>query len=106
MDQIAKFLKEVNQNFAKIHETLKKEDNPKAEIRRKIEKSLYLSQWAFVMGYTGLILKLALFNHYRRYNKTLKFSIVLLYQISIDPLTILAGYTSVGLASQFLINKN
>ena len=95
MNIILNYLKQFNENISKAQETLKKEENPRSQTLRTLERTIYFTQFGFVLGFTGLMLKFALFNHYRRYNKTLKFSIVWLYQISIDPLTIFAGYLAV-----------
>lgn len=93
---ILNYLKQLNETIERAQTTLKKEENPQNKTLRTLERTIYFTQFWFVLGYTGLMLKLALFNHYRRYNKTIKFSIVWLYQVSIDPLTIFAGYLAVG----------
>lgn len=101
---ILSFFEQKTQDFTAIISRLKAEEDPKSRFQRKIERIIYFSQFAFVFGYTGLMLKLAFFNHYRKYNKILKFSIVFLYQITIDPMTIFAGYIAIMFRTHSVLN--
>lgn len=100
---ITSYFRSISKNLEELHNRLKEVEDPKSPFQRRIERTLYFTQYSFVLGYTALMMKLAFFNHYRGYNKLMKFSIVLFYQISIDPLTIFIGYVPIALGSSYLL---
>jgi len=100
------YLKDLNEIITNAEIILKTKENPQSKTLRALEKTIYFAQYGFVFGYTGIMLKLAFFNHYRRYNRLLKFSIVWLYQISIDPLTIFAGYMALVLRQKAILAED
>ena len=91
-------------NLAALYCHLKETTTLNTPLQRHLDKIIYLSQFCFVIGYTGLMLKFVFFNHYRKFNKSIKFSMLLLYQHTIDPFTILVGCAAVSIPSDLLVN--
>lgn len=103
--QLFNFFSQTNTNFDTMHDRLNFEKSYKAPLQRSLEKHITFAQLGFVFVYTGLMLKLCFFNHYRKYNKFFKCSFLLVYQITIDPLTLLAGYGVLAIRSKTILEN-
>lgn len=57
-------------------------------LKRNINFVISSSQTLFVCSYSFVFLKLVLFNHYRKFNPLIKFSLFSFYCLTIEPLTL------------------
>lgn len=87
-DALADFnekVRQFNQHRDKISQPYKLKME---RIKRNFDMANDFSQSLFVYSYSFLFLKMIFFNHYSAMNLPIKFSLVCLYSISLEPLTL------------------
>lgn len=81
--------KKNKENYDKLLDKIRNNENPL--FVNKINRNLFFPQFSFAFIYSALFLKLIFFNHYQKYNKTIKLFLLFLFQNTIEPLTLLTS---------------
>ncbi|EWS75628.1 transmembrane protein, putative (macronuclear) [Tetrahymena thermophila SB210] len=101
-EQIINYLKERKEKLENLHQIVNKNNIvSKNSSKRNLDKAIIFSQVSFVSFYSLFFLKIVLFNHYPRFNIAKKFFSLWFYQMTIDPLTLGAGYSGSLLYSHY-----
>lgn len=81
------YLEKNSENYKKLIEHSKNN----FILQNRINRIMFIPQFGFAFLYSTFFLKLILFNHYNKYNKTIKILLAIFYQNTIDLLTFVAG---------------